>query len=227
MTSNNSKSIAIAILIGGKSIRFGSDKGLFVFLGKPLISYQLETLSHLNYDIFLVAHSLKQVKEYMRIIDITKINAFIVDEIDLKLRKTLHTPMIGLYSAFKELKKLRYEKVLVLSCDTPLIKKNVLNYLIEECKNYDCCIPQWPNGFLEPLIAIYPVKKALKTSKRKLKEKSYKLTSLISSKWKTNFLPIKKEIKTLDENLLTFININESSDLGNLKERYFNKKKII
>ena len=71
--SNNSKSIAISILIGGKSTRFGSDKGLFVFFGKPLISYQLETLSHLNYDIFLVAHSLNQVQDYMKKIDITKI----------------------------------------------------------------------------------------------------------------------------------------------------------
>ncbi|NVM37168.1 MAG: molybdenum cofactor guanylyltransferase [Candidatus Lokiarchaeota archaeon] len=219
------KSIAITILIGGKSTRFGSDKGLFELFEKPLISYQLETLSQLNYDIFIIAHSMKQVQEYMEKIDITKINAFIIDEIDTKIRKTLHTPMIGLYSAFKELKKLRYEKVLVLSCDTPLLKKEVLNYLIEECKNFDCCIPQWTNGFLEPLIAIYPVKKALRTSKSNLKKKSYKLTNLLSTQWKTKFISIEKEIKTIDENLLTFININEPSDLENLKERYFNKKK--
>jgi len=112
-----------------------------------------------------------------------------------------------------------------LSCDTPLLKKEVLNYLIEECNSYDCCIPQWANGFLEPLIAIYPVKKALKTSKRNIKKKSYKLTNLISNKWKTNFIPIEKEINTIDENLLTFININELSDIENLKERYLDKKK--
>lgn len=222
---NITKSLAITILIGGKSTRFGNDKGLFEFFEKPLISYQLETLSHLNYDIFLVAHSMNQVQEYINKIDITNINAFIIDEINIKTKKNLHTPMIGLYSAFKELKILRYEKMLALSCDTPLLKKEVLIYLIEECKNYDCCIPQWPNGFLEPLIAIYPVKKGLKTSRKNIKKKSYKLTNLISTQWKTNFIPIKKEIKTIDENLLSFININEPLDLENLKERFFNEKK--
>lgn len=222
---NITKSLAITILIGGKSTRFGSDKGLFEFFEKPLISYQLETLSHLNYDVFLVAHSMKQVQEYIKEINITKINAFIIDEINTKTSKNLYTPMIGLYSAFKELKILRYEKMLALSCDTPLLKKEVLIYLINQCKNYDCCIPQWSNGFLEPLIAIYPVKEALKTSRKNIKKKSYKLTNLLSNKWKTNFISIEKEIKTIDENLLTFININEPSDLKTLKERYFNKKK--
>ncbi|MFX0041028.1 MAG: NTP transferase domain-containing protein, partial [Candidatus Heimdallarchaeota archaeon] len=42
-----SKYLAITILIGGKSSRFGSDKGLFQILGKPLISYELEILEQL------------------------------------------------------------------------------------------------------------------------------------------------------------------------------------
>ena len=82
---NITKSLAITILIGGKSTRFGNDKGLFEFFEKPLISYQLETLSHLNYDIFLIAHSMNQVQEYINKIDITNINAFIIDEKDGKL----------------------------------------------------------------------------------------------------------------------------------------------
>jgi len=223
--SNKSKSIVITILIGGKSTRFGSDKGLFKFLGKPLISYQLETLSHLNYDIFLVAHSLNQVKMYMEEINITKIKAFIVDEIDIKGNKSLHAPMIGLFSAFKELDKLNYEKALILSCDTPLIKKEVLNYLINECKNYDCCIPQWSNGFLEPLIAIYPIKKALITSKTNIKNKSFKLTNLLDIKWKIKFISIENELKKIDKNLFTFINVNEPSDFEDLEKRYLKKKK--
>ncbi|MFX0049049.1 MAG: NTP transferase domain-containing protein, partial [Candidatus Hermodarchaeota archaeon] len=46
--------------MGGKSTRFGSDKGIFNFRGKALIDYQLETLFPLNYDIFLVANSTEQ-----------------------------------------------------------------------------------------------------------------------------------------------------------------------
>ncbi len=222
---NKSKFLAIAVLIGGKSSRFGSDKGLFELSGKPLISYLLDKLSEFKYDIFLVANSLKQTQKYMEKIDINNLTAFIIDDKDITSDKTLITPMIGLFSTFKELKRLRYKKVLVLSCDTPLIKKEVLKYLIERCKNYDCCIPQWENGFLEPLVAIYPVKKALKTAKKNLKIQSYKLTNLLSAKWKTNFISIEKNIKIIDENLSSFINVNELIDLEKIKEINMKERK--
>ena len=62
--SKKSKNLAIVILIGGKSSRFGKDKGLFKFHGKPLISYQLETLKQVNHDIFLISNSKEQVQKY-------------------------------------------------------------------------------------------------------------------------------------------------------------------
>ena len=67
---NRSKDLAIVILIGGKSKRFGSDKGIYEYNGKPLISYQLETLSSLDKDIFLVANSINQVQYYINRIDV-------------------------------------------------------------------------------------------------------------------------------------------------------------
>lgn len=212
-----SKFLAIAILIGGKSSRFGSDKGLFEFSGKPLISYLLDTLSDLKYDIFLIANSINQVQDYIKKINIINLTAFIIDEKDINPHKPLHTPMVGLYSAFKELNRLKYKKVLVLSCDSPLIKKEVLKYLIEQCKNYDCCIPQWENGLLEPLLAIYPTKKALKAVKKNLKIQSYKITNLLAIQWKIKFISIEKSIKIMDKNLSTFVNINELKDLEKVK----------
>ncbi len=219
-----SKFIAIAVLIGGKSSRFGSDKGLFEVSGKPLISYLIDTLSDLKYDIFLVTNSIEQMQDYIKKVDIENLTAFIIDEKDIIPDKTLQTPMIGLYSAFNELKGLCYRKVLILSCDSPLIKKEVLEYLIEKCENSDCCIPKWENGFLEPLIAIYPIKKALKTIKRNFKNKLYKLTNILSTHWKINFISIEKEIKQIDSELSTFININELKDIEELKKKYKKKK---
>ncbi|TET58024.1 MAG: hypothetical protein E3J52_09285, partial [Promethearchaeota archaeon] len=112
---NNSKYLAIAILIGGESTRFGSDKGLFEFHGKSLISYQLETLTQTDYDIFLVAHSIEQVQSYINKIDIRQITGFIIDDNSPSSDSNLHTPMKGLYSAYKELKDMDYEKSLTLS----------------------------------------------------------------------------------------------------------------
>ena len=59
MSIGNEK-IAFAVLIGGKSTRFGSDKGIFEFEGKTLLSHQLDALYRFNKDIFLVAHSINE-----------------------------------------------------------------------------------------------------------------------------------------------------------------------
>ena len=129
----------------------------------------------------------------------------------------MQIPLIGLYSAFKELNDLGFKKTLVLSCDIPLINKKVVKYLIDCSKKFDCCIPQWSNGFLEPLCSIYPIQKALIISKKKLKTKDYKLINLINSSWKTNYISIEKWLRPIDQNLLSFININTLDDIEKLK----------
>ncbi len=131
----------------------------------------------------------------------------------------LHAPLLGLYSAYKELSKLGYKRTFTLSCDTPLIKYEVIKLIIEESKGYDCCIPRWNNGFIEPLLAIYPTKSAYLRSGEKLLRKEYQLTSLADKKWKIKFLSIENSIKPIDEDLISFININTQDDLKRLKMR--------
>ena len=217
--NDKSKDIAFAVLIGGKSNRFGSDKGLYEFQGKSLISYLLNTLSEGAYDIFLVAHSPRQVQNYINNIDIKKIVAFILDDKKLVPDLKLHAPLLGLYSAYKELSKLGYKRTFTLSCDTPLIKYEVIKFIIEESKGYDCCIPRWNNGYIEPLLAIYPTKNAYFRSEEKLLKNEFQLTSLAENKWKIKYLSIEDSIKPFDEDLVSFININTRDDLKRLKMR--------
>ena len=219
MTEKN-KNIAIAILIGGRSARFGSDKGIFEFLGKAFISYQLETLSKLDNEVFIVARSKNQIKQYIEKIDYRTLTAFILDDRKLISDHELHTPMIGLYSAFKELDKLGHDKVFALSCDNPLINFNVVDYLIKQSKGFDCCIPKWKNGFLEPLFAIYPVNEAFKMAEENIKKKEYKLTKLLDKNWNINYISVEESIQPLDEKLLTFINVNGPTDIKKLMKIY-------
>jgi len=200
-------------LIGGKSTRFGSDKGLFNFRGKALISYLIETLIRFNKDIFLVANSKYQVHDYISNIDFRNILGFIIDEDNLISDQESNSPLIGLCSAFKELKELEYEKVFVLPCDTPLVKFEVLDYIINQCKKFDCCVPKWQDNLLEPLLAIYPIKKAYETSHRNIKQNQYKLTKIIGRNWKTNYISIEHDIKRIDPNLLSFKNINKREEI--------------
>lgn len=125
--------------------------------------------------------------------------------------------MIGLFTTFKELQKLQYQKVFVLSCDNPSINYNVIEYIISHCVGFECCIPRWKNNFLEPLFAIYPIEKAYEVSKQNLKNNIFKLTNLVSHNWKTNYISIEDEIWVLDQKKQSFININTKEDLSNLK----------
>ncbi len=200
-------------MIGGKSTRFGSDKGLFKFRGKALVDYQLDTVSRFGLDIFLVANSKQQVQNYIDEIDVKKVMGFVIDDESIILDRESRLPLIGLYSAFKDLNNLGYEKVLVLPCDTPLVKFEVIDFLIKQCREYDCCIPKWNDNLLEPLLAIYPTKKAYDTSYRNIIKHQYKLTKIISKEWKTNYISIEYDIKKIDPNFLSFKNINNREDI--------------
>ena len=222
--SVKSQNIAFVILIGGKSTRFGSDKGIFEFLGKPLISYQLETLYKFNRDVFLVAHAQEQINAYKEKINFPESVSFVTDNMELLEDKDLRTPMIGLYSAFKELDKLNYDKAFAFSCDSPLIKSQVVDLLLRQAEGYDCYIPRWENGFIEPLFAIYPVKEAFEQARESLLNKTYKLINLVNENWKVNYVPIEYDIKPLDENLITFVNVNGPIDIEKLMEIYQGNK---
>jgi len=222
--SVKNQNIAFVILIGGKSTRFGSDKGIYEFLGKPLISYQLDTLYKFNRDIFLVAHDQEQINAYKEKINFAENVSFITDDMEFIDKEDLRTPLIGLYTAFKRLSTLDYEKAFTFSCDSPLIKSEVVDLLLKQAEGYDCYIPKWENGFLEPLFAIYPVKAAFEQAKDSLLNKTYKLTNLLNENWKVNYVPIEYEIQPLDKNLITFINVNGPIDIDKLMEIYQGRK---
>ncbi|MFX1354904.1 MAG: molybdenum cofactor guanylyltransferase [Promethearchaeota archaeon] len=210
------KELAFIILIGGRSNRFGTDKCFFEFKGKALIEHQLDVLTQFPYSIFIVANSKEQIKNCLNKINFEKIMAFIIDETDI-LDKNFRSAMLGLYSAFKELRILGYQKAFALSCDNPLIKYEVIDYMIKECKNYECCIPRWNSGFLEPLFAIYPIEKAYKSSIKNLEKRRFKLVNLISDTWKTNYVSIDDTLKKMDLNLMSFKNINAPEDIKTLE----------
>jgi len=218
---NSEKKLAIIILIGGKNIRFGNESAAVLdVLGKPLILHQIETLSKFDEDVFLIAHSEKQINSYYKKIEFPRDINFIVDDTEIIEDNELRTPMLGIYSGFKELNRLGFEKAFLLSGDMPLIKPKVIELLIKEVEGFDCCIPRWNNGFLEPLFAIYPIKKTFELAKKTILEKNYALNNIIDNNWNINYLSVEESIKSLDQNLVGLININGPIDLEKVIKLY-------
>ncbi len=218
---DDQKKLAIVILIGGKNIRFGNESAAVLdVLGKPLILHQIETLSKFDEDVFLVANSEYQINSYYREINFPRDINFIVDDTEIIGDSDVRTPMLGIYSGFKELNNLGFEKGFLLSGDMPLIKPEVIELLIKEVEGYDCCIPRWNNGFLEPLFAIYPVEKTYELTKKTIQEKNYALNSIIDKTWNINYISVEESIKPLDQNLVSLINVNGPIDLEKVNKLY-------
>lgn len=216
----NPKYLAILILIGGKSTRFGVEKAIIELYGKPLILHQLEILSKFDQDIYLVAHSEEQIFNYRRDIDFPEGVNFLIDDRDIFAHPHIYKPMLGIYSGFKELSKLNFEKAFLLSCDMPLIKAEIIKLMIKESNEFDCCIPRWNNGYLEPFFAIYPVEKGFRRAKEILITENYGLIDFIDKKWNINYVSVEKSIQPLDKNLVSLININGPIDLAKLIKQY-------
>ena len=211
--TNDEKDLAIIILIGGKSNRLGTEKSVIKILGKPLILYQIETLQNFDNNIYLVAHSEEQIFNLKKQVTFPKEINFIIDDRDIFKYENINKPMLGIYSGFKELNNLGFKKIFLFSCDMPLIKPEVVKLLIDRSKENNCVIPRWNNGLLEYFFAIYPVEKGYERAKQILTSKNYGLINFVDKTWKIDYVPVEKSIQPLDENLVSFININGPIDI--------------
>ena len=211
--SSEKHDLAILVLIGGKSNRLGSEKGIIKILGKPLISYQIDILKKFDNDVFLVAHSDEQIQYYRNQLMLPRDVHYIVDDREFFSFEKINKPILGIYSGLKEIELLGFKKAFILSCDMPLIKPEVINLIIEESLNHECVIPRWNNGLLEYFFAIYPVKKGHDKAKKILTTKNYGLLNFIDKNWDIKYISIEDSIQPLDKNLVSFININGPIDV--------------
>ena len=131
------------ILAGGPSRRFGQDKGLLLLGGKPLSLHVLEAASNVVDEVLVVVSSATQSEVYKSMGTEARI---VTDNRDIQ------TPLVGALTGFANALG---EYSLLLPCDAPFVSRQVASLLLGLCVNNDVVIPQWPNGFLEPLQAAY------------------------------------------------------------------------
>jgi molybdopterin-guanine dinucleotide biosynthesis protein A len=189
------------ILAGGFSKRFGREKGLTELSGKPLIDYVLGKVSGVVDETILVVSS--EVQK-LRFVGVTgkKVN-IVVDELETQ------SPLVGALTGFKHAKG---DYSVLLPCDTPFLSSQIISTLLRLCINRHAVVPQWPNGYLEPLEAAYHTKSALKAAEAAAKCGELDLRSMISSLGEVKYVST-VVLRQLDPKLLTFFNVNTPEDL--------------
>ena len=193
------------VLAGGSSRRMsGQFKALLNLCGHPMISYVLETARSVAQDIVVVVSTAEQA-EALR-------NSGILSDVKLVLDEGLgpNCPLLGLVSG---LRAVEAEKAIVIACDTPLVSKTVLEFLLDIISRMNAAVPRWPNGFMEPLQAVYKVSRALRAGEELLRSGGpYDLRSFLRSLGRVRYVSTLL-LEELDPGLNTFLNVNTLADL--------------
>ncbi len=216
----------IIILVGGRSSRFGQDKGLFVWRGKPLLVYMLETLAPLHYPICLAAFNDAQVAGYRKIVPKSIKNIHFLTHASAPAHPPdIRAPILGAAAGLRYFTQ-KVDATFILSCDIPFIKAEMLQYLIDHYAGEDALVPQWDaTKYLEPLHGLYAVGVTRMRAESAIAQKNWKLLQLIqgSSDWKS--VSIEKELKLIDPSLESFANFNYIEDLEKFTPHKSDRKK--
>lgn len=180
------------ILAGGKSSRMGTDKGLLLLNGKPMVQYVIDALSKVVSKIIIISNN-EAYKQFG--LDVFP---------DLVKEKG---PVGGIYTA---LSYSSTESNICVSCDTPFITEKLLNLLIENSANFDITVSRYKDK-IHPLIGVYK-KSILDTFKKSLDKNQLKL-SLVNKNVEYNVV----EVEGGEVTEMNFYNINTQIDLKTIE----------
>lgn len=125
------------ILSGGKSSRMGTNKSLLTIENKPVIEWIADELKTCTDRVVLITNEQKQY-------DFLQLETYGDRYMD-------KGPLAGLESALYHVDA---DQFVVAACDTPLVNRQVYNFLLEQLGDYDATVPVFGQQ-LHPLAGIY------------------------------------------------------------------------
>ena len=131
--------LSVAIIAGGKSVRMGRDKAFVKLAGKPLIQHVIERSQNLGQtETILIANQ----PERYRHLDLPVFSDVCPNKGSLG----------GIYTALTHAQN---PHTLVIACDMPFIKSELLRFMIAQiCDAVDIVVPR-VDGYPQGLHAIY------------------------------------------------------------------------
>jgi molybdopterin-guanine dinucleotide biosynthesis protein A len=211
---------AAIILAGGKGKRFQTtkeweDKALAELEEKPLLVHAIENIQEsVDEVVVVVDENASRTDTYSDILDRFQLkNIKIVTDIKVK---NLSGPLIAILTGLKFTKA---DYCLTVPADVPMLNPKVADYLFNEVNGSHVAVPMWPNGRLETLLMVLERTTALKIADLLSQLERSHPDDIIRGAQKVMFLSPLGEIKNLDPELRSFVNINCKEDLTQLKPR--------
>lgn len=148
------------VLAGGKSSRFGTDKGLFPYVGKLLVQHAIDILRPFCGEV-LVSTNKPEAYAFTGLRTITDIY-------------TDCGPLGGMHSG---LSHATGRVVFFLGCDMPGVKGIVFPYLLSHLGDYQAAVPL-NNGFRETLCMAMK-KECLITVEQAIQQKKFRILDML------------------------------------------------
>lgn len=183
------------ILSGGKSKRMGKDKGQCLINGKPLVKYAVDAVSGLCNPI-LISANIKDYQNYGY-----EIIPDIIEGIG---------PLGGIYSGLINSKT---DMNIILSCDMPLIQRDLIAYILSKNDGYQAVVPLF-GGFPEPLCALYS-QSCIDHINGCIQSEVFKIQEVLKG-LNTKFLPIEPPLGFYHKDL--FANVNDKKELNRIEK---------
>jgi len=195
-----------AILAGGPSRRTGTDKALLSLGGRPLIRHVYDAIAETVDEVIAVVDTEERIKAYSPLLPRTR---FVLD------KRSVRTPLVGASAAFEAS---RSDCTMLLACDIPFVSADLASLMMGLAKKHEAVVPRWPNGYLEPLQAVYHAQKGLRAADSALAEGKLNMASMILRLQNVLYLST-LVIQQVDPRLDTFFNVNTEQDLREAERR--------
>jgi molybdopterin-guanine dinucleotide biosynthesis protein A len=188
-------------LAGGKSTRLGRNKLDEVIGGRRVFQHVLDTLSSFDTEIIMVVSQqsvLPPMEQYPLV----------------RVIKDIYPGSGSLGGIFTGLLASNQHYNLVVACDMPFLRIDLLHYMINISKGYDL-VAYNPDNRPEPLHAIYS-RNCLVPMKSLLEQNKLRIIGILPH-IKTRYITL-EEIEGFDPEHLSFFNINNEDDLNKARE---------
>ena len=177
------------------------DKGLKELGGEALVNRVIRRVSELVDEVLLVVGSEEQRETYSRV----------VDE-DVTLVVDLYSDGSPLVGAITGLKYARGEYAFLAACDMPFISDEVVETLFKEGEGYDGAVFQWPNEWIEPLLAVYRVKPSLEKALELYGSGDLRVRRILQNLPDVKMIPM-DDLKAMDADLLSLFDADTEEAL--------------
>ena len=180
------------ILSGGKNIRMGVNKAFLQIGQRTIIERTAELFNQLFGQVILVTKDP---------LDYSHLNLEIA--VDLFPRGGA---LVGIYTG---LFYASHSSCFIAACDMPFLNPAVIHYMVDLGENYDVVIPSLEDGY-HPTHALYS-RRCINHIEHLIEKKNYKITDFFQKVRVREVTPA--EIKPLDPDMDSFLNINTPEDL--------------